>query len=128
MRSATPRYSFIIPVCNEEEVLPQLLHRLEEILDQLDDDAEVIFVDDGSRDLSPLMLDAASRKNPRYKALHLSRNFGHQIAITAGMDMALGRAVIVMDADLQDPPELLPRMLALYSQGYDIVSPQRMSR
>jgi dolichol-phosphate mannosyltransferase len=128
MRSATPRYSFIIPVCNEEEVLPQLLSRMEEILDRLDSDAEVIFVDDGSRDLSPLMLDAAARKDPRYKALHLSRNFGHQIAITAGMDMALGKAVIVMDADLQDPPDVALKLIEAWKGGNDIVYAQRISR
>lgn len=128
MTFAAPRYSFVVPVYNEEDVLARLLARMDEILDQLDGEAEVIFVNDGSRDLSPLMLDAAARKNGRYKALHLSRNFGHQIAITAGMDMAIGKAVIVMDADLQDPPDVALKLIEAWKAGNDVVYAQRISR
>jgi dolichol-phosphate mannosyltransferase len=128
MRSATPRYSFIIPVWNEEEVLPQLLQRMDSILAQIDDSAEVIFVNDGSSDLSALMLEASARKNPIYKTIHLSRNFGHQIAITAGMDMAAGKAIIVMDADLQDPPDVALELIEAWKAGNDIVYAQRLSR
>jgi dolichol-phosphate mannosyltransferase len=123
-----PRYSFIIPVYNEEHTLALLFARIDELLAQLDDEAELIFVDDGSGDLSPLMLDAAARKDRRYKAIHFSRNFGHQVAITAGMDVARGAAVIVMDADLQDPPEVVLKLIDAWKDGYDIVYAQRVAR
>ena len=80
-----------------------------------------------SCDVLPI-LDAAARNDRRIKVLRFTRNFGHQAAVTAGLDFAIGDAVVVMDADLQDPPELLPRMLTLLDQGYDVVSPQRVSR
>jgi dolichol-phosphate mannosyltransferase len=128
MRSVTPRYSFIIPVWNEEAVIPHLLPRMDKILAQLDGGAEVIFVNDGSSDLSSLMLEAAARKNPNYKTIHLSRNFGHQVAITAGMDAASGKAVIVMDADLQDPPDVALKLIEAWKSGNDIVYAQRVSR
>jgi dolichol-phosphate mannosyltransferase len=89
---------------------------------------EVIFVDDGSTDETLTILEHAALDDGRIKLLRFSRNFGHQAAVTAGLDFADGDAVVVMDADLQDPPELLPRMLALFEQGYDVVSPQRISR
>jgi dolichol-phosphate mannosyltransferase len=89
---------------------------------------EVIFVDDGSTDATLTILEHAALDDQRIKLLRFSRNFGHQAAVTAGLDFANGDAVVVMDADLQDPPELLPRMLALFEQGYDVVSPQRISR
>jgi dolichol-phosphate mannosyltransferase len=89
---------------------------------------EAIFVDDGSTDATLTILEDAALDDPHIKLLRFSRNFGHQAAVTAGLDFANGDAVVVMDADLQDPPELLPRMLALFDQGYDVVSPQRISR
>ena len=89
---------------------------------------EVLFVNDGSRDGTPELLAELSRQEPRVKVLSFSRNFGHQAAITAGLDFAAGDAVAMMDADLQDPPELLPQMLQLYEQGYEVVSAQRISR
>ena len=128
MRSSLPRYSFVIPVCNEEAVLAALLQRMDDILSQLDGPSEVIFVNDGSGDLSSIMLEAAAHKDARYKVLHLSRNFGHQIAITAGMDIARGQAVIVMDADLQDPPDVALRLIEAWKAGNDVVYAQRVSR
>lgn len=118
--------SLVIPVLNEAAALPLLLPRLRDSL--RDFSWEVIFVDDGSQDNTPEILTCAALSDPCIKVLRLTRNFGHQAAVTAGLDFANGDAVIVMDADLQDPPELLPRMVALYEQGYDVVSPQRVSR
>jgi glycosyltransferase involved in cell wall biosynthesis len=118
--------SIVVPVLNEAETLPSLLERLRESLHYID--WEVIFVDDGSTDATALILERAALKDPRISMLRFSRNFGHQAAVTAGLDFANGDAVVVMDADLQDPPELLPRLLELFHQGYDVVSPQRTSR
>jgi dolichol-phosphate mannosyltransferase len=123
-----PRYSLVLPIYNEEAVLPILLHRLDVMLTQLDGAAEVIFVDDGSSDTSPIVLEAKARADNRYRFVRLSRNFGHQIAITTGMERASGEAVIVMDADLQDPPEVVLEMIAKWREGYDVVYAQRLSR
>ena len=89
---------------------------------------EVVFVDDGSRDETPLILEDAARADPRIVSISLSRNFGHQAAITAALDSVSGDAVVVMDADLQDEPEQIPRFLSLYAQGYDVVFAQRRQR
>ena len=122
------RYSLVIPVFNEEAVLPLLLHRLQNLLGTLDAPAEAIFVDDGSRDTSSIILEAKAKEDPRFRYLRLSRNFGHQIAITAGMDAAAGEAIIVMDADLQDPPEVVGEMIARWKDGFEIVQARRLSR
>ena len=122
------RYSLVIPVFNEEAVLPLLLHRLQNLLATLDAPAEAIFVDDGSRDTSSIILEAKAKADPRFRYLRLSRNFGHQIAITAGMDAAAGDAIIVMDADLQDPPEVVGEMIARWKDGFEIVQARRLSR
>jgi dolichol-phosphate mannosyltransferase len=111
---------------NEAETIPLMLARLRETLRGRM--WEVIFVDDGSTDATPDILARTALDDPCVKVLRFSRNFGHQAPVTAGLDFANGDAVVVMDADLQDPPELLPRMLALFEQGYDVVSPQRISR
>src|SRR5918996_4051811 len=97
-----PRYSIVVPIYNEEETLPELERRLRALLDGLDGDGEVIFVDDGSDDRSAELIAEVRARDPRFKSIELSRNFGHQIAITAGLDYADGDAVVVMDADLQD--------------------------
>jgi dolichol-phosphate mannosyltransferase len=120
--------SLVIPVFNEEEVLPLTLQRIRNILSGMSLEYEILFVDDGSRDRSIDFLAGEASGDPRIRVLSLSRNFGHQAAVTAGLDFACGDAVIVMDADLQDPPELIPEMVRLYEQGYDVVSPQRTSR
>jgi len=121
-------YSIVIPVFNEEAVLPVLLRRLEQLLSRFQRPAEVIFVDDGSRDSGPIVLQALAKRDPRFRYIGLSRNFGHQIAITAGMDAAQGKAIIVMDADLQDPPEVVEQMIAKWQEGYDVVYARRLSR
>lgn len=118
--------SIVIPVLNEVQTVPLMMERLRDSLRNVA--WEVIFVDDGSTDATPCVLAREALRDERVKVIQFSRNFGHQAAVTAGLDFANGDAVVVMDADLQDPPELLPRMLDLFERGYDIVSPQRSSR
>ena len=125
---ARVRYSIVIPVFDEEAVLPMLLRRLDLLLDRLDAPAEAIFVDDGSSDCTPIVLQDLVRRDPRYRYIGLSRNFGHQVAITAGMEAARGAAIVVMDADLQDPPEVVEQMIAKWQEGYDVVYARRLSR
>ena len=126
--SAEICYSFVIPVFNEEAALPLLLRRLDLLMDGLDGPAEAIFVDDASIDCSSIVLREKAKSDPRCRYIGLSRNFGHQIAITAGMDAAVGKAVIIMDADLQDPPEVVSEMIARWQDGYEIVYGRRLSR
>ena len=123
-----PTYSLVVPIFNEEAVIPILLKRLDALLGALDAPGEVIVVDDGSKDTSAIVIEAKARVDTRYRLIKLSRNFGHQIAITVGLDHAAGRAVIVMDADLQDPPEVVLEMIAKWKEGYDVVSAERASR
>jgi polyisoprenyl-phosphate glycosyltransferase len=128
MTEVRPTLSVVIPVFNEEETIPELDRRLRVFLGELGETWEVVFVDDGSRDASSKMLQALAEKEPRYKLISFGRNFGHQIAITAGMDRAEGEAVVVMDADLQDPPELVREMLGRWREGYDVVYAVRARR
>jgi dolichol-phosphate mannosyltransferase len=117
----SPTYSIVIPLHDEQESLRELHRRLVDVFPQLDGEVEVILVDDGSTDFSyPLMLELHGR-DPRFKVVHLARNFGHQLAITAGIDLARGDAVVVMDGDLQHPPELLPELAAQWRAGHDVV-------
>ena len=114
-------YSVVIPVHNEQESLAELQRRLVDVLAELDGDAEVVLVDDGSTDLSYLMMLEFHRADSRFKIAQLSRNFGHQLAISAGIDLARGDAVIVMDSDLQHPPEVIPELAARWRDGYEVV-------
>ncbi len=123
-----PEYSLVVPIYNEEETIPELVRRLAELVDKLDGEAEVILVDDGSSDRSYELMSAARDADPRFKLLRLSRNFGHQIAVTAGLDVAAGNAVIVMDADLQDPPEVALELAARWRDGYEVVYAVREGR
>src|SRR5215471_12152220 len=116
-----PELSLIIPIFDEESVLEELLRRLAAFLPTLATSWEVVFVDDGSQDHSLDKLKALGAGEPRYRIVALSRNFGHQLAISAGFDYARGDAVVVLDADLQDPPEVVADMLARYREGYDVV-------
>lgn len=116
-----PVLSLVLPVFNEEPVLPELRVRLEAFLETVGVPWEVVFVDDGSEDRSLELLRDLCEGDDRYKLLSFSRNFGHQLAITAGMDVAEGEAVVVMDADLQDPPEVVSEMLARWREGFDVV-------
>jgi glycosyltransferase involved in cell wall biosynthesis len=122
------RFSIVVPVFNEQAMLPMLLRRLDLLMQGLDGGAEAILVDDGSSDCSSIILRAKAKDDPRYRYIGLSRNFGHQIAITAGMAEAAGDAIIVMDADLQDPPEVVGQMIERWQEGYDVVYGKRLSR
>lgn len=125
-----PLLSLVIPIFNEEETIPELDRRLRLLLanPSIGSDWEVVFVDDGSRDRSRELLLGLAEGEPRYRVLGFSRNFGHQMAITAGVDRASGRAVVVMDADLQDPPEVVAEMLDRFRAGYDVVYAVRKKR
>ncbi|MCA9737084.1 MAG: glycosyltransferase family 2 protein [Gemmatimonadota bacterium] len=121
--------SVVVPVFNEEAVLPAFFPRVTEALAPLEHwDLELVFVDDGSSDATFDLLQDLARRDGRVKVLRFSRNFGHQIAITAGVDHASGDAVAVIDADLQDPPEVLVEMVARLEEGYDVVYGQRVDR
>jgi dolichol-phosphate mannosyltransferase len=121
-------YSLVLPIFNEEAVLPLLERRIGQLLDEFDGPGEAIFVDDGSKDTSAIYLREMARRDKRFKLIELSRNFGHQVAITAGMDAAAGDAVIVMDADLQDPPEVVHDLIAKWKEGYEVVYARRLQR
>jgi len=127
-----PVLSLVLPIYNEEAIIPELDRRLRAFLAEVGsgvgDSWEVIFVDDGSKDRSPTLLKQLATAEPRYKVLSLSRNFGHQMAITAGLDRAEGQAVVVMDADLQDPPEVVGQMVARWREGFDVVFGVRSRR
>ncbi len=123
-----PFVSVVIPVFDEQEVLPLLLGRLWSTMDGLSGDWEIWVVNDGSRDRSLEILEAEAARQPRLKILDLSRNFGHPAAISAGLDHAEGDVVVVMDADLQDPPEIIPEMLSLFQRGFDVVHARRSAR
>jgi dolichol-phosphate mannosyltransferase len=122
------KYSIVIPLYDEEAILPLLVERLQQIMDKLDGPAEVVMVDDGSRDGTYQLAQAASDRDPRFRLIQFSRNFGHQMAITAGMDATSGDAVIIMDADLQDPPYVILQMIEKWQEGYEVVYGQRQHR
>ncbi len=124
----SPVISVIVPIFNEEEVIPELYRRMVAVLDGIGQPWELVCVNDGSRDQSLSMLLALREKDTRVKIINFSRNFGHQIAITAGMDYALGDAVAIIDADLQDPPELIGDMFEKWRQGYEVVYAVRAHR
>jgi len=113
--------SIVIPVCNEQKCLVPLYERLKKVLATLEMNYEIIFVNDGSTDSSYEAMERLRSKDSCVKTLDFSRNFGHQIALTAGMDCAVGDAVVVMDADLQHPPELIPKLLHEWERGNDAV-------
>ena len=113
--------SIVIPVFNEEDNLPELRRRLAEILPEAGGEAEVILVNDGSRDGTAELVGRICREDHRFRGVHFSRNFGHQAAVAAGLRYASGRAVVVMDADLQDPPRLVLTLLEKWREGYEVV-------
>ncbi|HXU94375.1 MAG TPA: glycosyltransferase family 2 protein [Gallionella sp.] len=120
--------SVIVPAYNEAEVLPEFHRRLSQTLSELDLDSEIIYVNDGSKDATVIILHALQKKDPRVTIVDLSRNFGKEIAMTAGIDHASGDAVVVIDADLQDPPELIHELVRHWRDGYDDVYAKRASR
>jgi glycosyltransferase involved in cell wall biosynthesis len=123
-----PTYSLVVPAYNEEGVIEELAVHLVRVMDALDGDAEAILVDDGSRDRTYELMREVADRDPRFRLVRLSRNFGHQIALTAGVDLAAGDAVIVMDADLQDPPEVTLELAKRWREGYDVVYAVREER
>ena len=129
---AGPVLSLVLPIFNEEAIIPELDRRLRAFLNDVGSGVgeawEVIFVNDGSKDRSLALLKELAAAEPRYKVLSLSRNFGHKMAITAGLDRAGGEAVVVMDADLQDPPEVVRQMVARWREGFDVVFGVRSRR
>ena len=125
----TPLLSVVVPCFNEEEVLAETMRRLREFCAGVADlDIELIFVDDGSRDRTRELLRAFAAEDPRIRVVGFARNFGHQIAVTAGIDAARGDAVVLIDADLQDPPEVVHEMIAKWREGYDVVYGTRTDR
>jgi len=118
--------SVVVPAYNEEDVLPEFHKRLTDILATLPFPCEILYVNDGSSDTT---LDVMkSFRDPRVAVIDLSRNFGKEIALTAGLDHARGEAIVVIDADLQDPPELIPELVARWRDGYDVVYARRTAR
>jgi polyisoprenyl-phosphate glycosyltransferase len=133
MHILTPRgrpelVSIVVPAYNEQEVIPLFREQITVFLDSLDCPAELVIVNDGSRDQTLKLLNEWAAVEPRVKLLSLARNFGHQAAVTAGLDYAAGDAVVIMDADLQDPPDVVREMIARYRDGYDVVYGQRVER
>ena len=124
----TPKYSLVIPVYNEEANLQELNSEIKQVMSKLNESYEVIYINDGSRDHSLLVLRDLVKQDKNVKFLSFSRNFGHQAALTAGLDHAKGQAIISMDSDLQDPPQLLPEMIEKWKQGYEIVYARRKRR
>jgi len=122
------KISTVVPFLNEEDNLPELYRRLVTVFHEQPETVEFLFVDDGSTDRSVRLLKEMQTQDARIRVLRLSRNFGHQIAITAGLDHAEGEAAIIMDADLQDPPEVIPELLAKWREGFDVVYAVRRSR
>lgn len=126
--SSRPLLSVVVPVYNEELVVEALHSRLLQALGPSIPSFEIVFVNDGSRDRTGTMVDAICNSDPRFKALHFSRNFGHQAAVTAGLHSVTGSVIVVIDADLQDPPELIHDMMAMWREGYDVVYAQKKRR
>jgi polyisoprenyl-phosphate glycosyltransferase len=122
------KYSIVIPLYNEEGIISILVERLQQLISEFDGPAEVVMVDDGSRDATYQLAQAVTEADPCFKLIQFSRNFGHQMAITAGMDAASGDAVIIMDADLQDPPYVVLQMIEKWQEGYEVVYGLRQHR
>lgn len=123
-----PKYSLIIPIYNEEETIPELYRRVSDVMDSLDDSVELILINDGSRDRSLNLMRELQEKDARVCYISFARNFGHQAAVTAGLNFARGQVIVVLDADLQDPPELIPKMIESWQAGYHVVYAQRTKR
>ena len=128
MTNKAPSLSVVIPLYNEEDVLPALITRLQTALEKVPGPVECVLIDDGSRDLTSHMLKTIAESDPRFRALILSRNFGHQVALSSGLAEAKGDIVLVMDGDLQDPPELINQLYEKVRTGYDVVYAVRKNR
>ena len=128
MKTATPRFSIIAPIFNEAENIPALYPRIRDVMDQTGETWELILVDDGSQDGSTDLIRALHAQDARVRPVIFARNFGHQIAVTAGLDYSRGDAVVVIDADLQDPPEVILEMIQKWQEGYEVVYAVRSER
>lgn len=128
MSHSGAKLTVVVPFLNEEQNLPVLFDRICKAMEGQPESLEVLFVDDGSTDGSCAWVASKAKVDPRARLLRLSRNFGHQIAITAGLDHADGDAAVIIDADLQDPPEVIPELLAKWREGYEVVYAVRRSR
>jgi glycosyltransferase involved in cell wall biosynthesis len=128
MSHSAVKYSVIVPMYNEEEVIEHTYERLKLVMDNADDSYELIFVNDGSKDRTVELISMVCDFDPNVRLINFSRNFGHQIAISAGMDYAKGEAIVVIDADLQDPPEVILDMIAKWKEGYEVVYGKRLKR
>jgi len=127
-KTPTPTYSIVAPVFNEEETLPHFYEEVVTVMEGIAEPFELILINDGSIDGSYTIMQALHARDPRTRILDFSRNFGHQIAISAGIDYANGEAVIILDADLQDPPQVIPSMIARWKAGAEVVYAQRTAR
>ena len=123
-----PVYSVVAPVYNEQELVAEFCRRVVATMEQLQEPFEIVLINDGSRDRSPEIMRDLNAADPRIKVINFSRNFGHQLAMTAGMDYASGDAVVVIDSDLQDPPEVIPSLIEQWKQGYQVVFAVRSER
>lgn len=126
--TGSPVYSVVAPVYNEEETLPHFYRRVVDVLEALDGAFELVLVNDGSHDGSLAVMRDLQRRDPRVRIIDFSRNFGHQAAISAGLDYARGRCVVIIDSDLQDPPEVIADMVARWRAGAEVVYAQRAHR
>ncbi len=120
--------SVVIPVFNEQEIIPQLYSRIQAAVGSITSDYELIFVNDGSKDATLYRLIELSTHDKKVKFINFSRNFGHQIAVTAGLDYCRGKAVVIIDGDLQDPPEIIPDMYRKFQEGFEVVYAKRTKR
>ncbi len=125
---ARPVFSIVAPVFNEEETLPHFYRRVVEVMEGIGDSFELVLINDGSRDGSFRTMQELHTRDPRVRVIDFSRNFGHQVAISAGLDHARGNAVIIIDSDLQDPPEVIPQLVARWKDGAEVVYAQRSMR
>ncbi len=124
-----PRFSVVAPVFNEEALVEEFYRRVRAVMEGLGESWELVLVNDGSRDRSPALMDQLHAQDPEHVViLHFARNFGHQLSITAGADHARGDAVVVIDSDLQDPPEVIPDLIAKWREGYEVVYGVRAER
>ena len=128
MEQQAPTLSIVAPIYNEEETLPHFYARVTTVMEQIGESYELVLVDDGSRDGSAAILRQLHESDPRVQVILLSRNFGHQIVISAGMDYARGQAVVIIDSDLQDPPEVIAQLVDRWRAGYEVVYAQRAER
>ena len=123
-----PAITIVVPVFNEKESLPELYHRMSAVLDYIGETWELILVDDGSQDGSTEIIRQFAQQDDRVKPVIFARNFGHQIAVTAGLDYSRGQAVVIIDADLQDPPEVIRELIEKWREGYQVVYAVRSER